>query len=93
MKTAIIAIIAAVLGSCVTHYSDAVFVADVLRSDDLSLARNVEQANALLDMYERHQTTVQRDANGTETDTGLTGPGDRFIAALDEFSVYIVPVR
>lgn len=60
MKTAIVGILSAVLGAGGAHYIDAVFVADVLRSDDLSLARNVEQANALLDMYEHHQNVPVR---------------------------------
>lgn len=75
MKVAITAIAAALIGAAAMHYCDARIVADVLHSDDSSISRNVEQANALLDVYEQALTADQqqaaknripRDANGVE---------------------------
>ena len=62
-------------GAAVAHYVDCREVAGILQSDDISLTRNVEQANALLDVYEqalspeqqqKAKDSIPRDVNGKE---------------------------
>lgn len=63
------------LGAIAQHEKDARIVASILKSDDLDITRNVEQANALLDVYEQQLTadqqqqakdSIQRNADGVE---------------------------
>jgi len=70
MKTLFAVVLAASFGAVAMHFADAAIVRDVLNSDDWSITRNVEQANALLDIYEAGKTyrDIQRDASGRETD-------------------------
>lgn len=53
MKLIATAVLAAILGAAAAHRVDSYIVSTVLHSEDHSIYRNVEQANALLDMWER----------------------------------------
>ena len=66
MKTFVTIVVSLSIGALVAHRTDAWIVSDVLQSDDTDITRNVEQANALLDMYDnytRNAPTLTR--NGT----------------------------
>lgn len=76
LKLTVTAILSATLAGYAIHRVDAYIVSSVLQSDDTSIIRNVEQANALLDVYEIHANAhgipsavdIQRDADGREID-------------------------
>jgi hypothetical protein len=86
VKYAALAILSAALGAGAMHYCDAVIVADVLRSDDMSITRNVQQANALLDIYEQGKTKdqIKRNDAGQEEDVVTLRRGVRLAAWIDE---------
>lgn len=75
MKTIVCCFLSAAVAAGIQYYQDAKTVASILKSDDLSITRNVEQANALLDVYEQQLTadqqqqakdSIQRNADGVE---------------------------
>lgn len=87
MKIAILTLIAGLgIGAAAAHYGDAAIVADVLQSDDLSITRNVEQANALLDIYEqgKGKEQISRDDRGVETDIAPMRLGERVASWMDD---------
>lgn len=54
MKRILIGIVLGIMmGASAAHRWDAFIVADILRSDDMDITTNVEEANALLDLYEQ----------------------------------------
>jgi hypothetical protein len=87
MKALAMALLGLTLGAAAMHYGDAVVVADVLKSDDLSITRNAEQANALLDIYEQGKTKDQivRNGKGEETDIVPLSHGERVAVWVDEY--------
>lgn len=72
-------VIGAGFGAVMMRDYDATIVANILQSDDNNITRNVEQANALLDVYEQELSAAQqqtakdhlkRDADGRELEQG-----------------------
>lgn len=53
MKYIALLVLGFALGAWFQYRADSWIVADILRSDDTSITRNVEEANALLDLYEQ----------------------------------------
>lgn len=76
LKLTVTALLSASLAGFAVHRIDSYIVTNVLQSDDTSITRNVEQANALLDLYEASTKAhdipsvvdIKRDGNGEETD-------------------------
>jgi len=75
MKYIVVFALAFALGMTFQYRYDSYTVSSILQSDDSSIIRNVEQANALLDVYEQELTKLQqqiakdrikRDAEGKE---------------------------
>ncbi len=55
-----ITVVSFACGAAAMRYADSREVASILQSDDMDITRNVEQANALLDVYEQALTEEQR---------------------------------